>query len=105
MTSPTSSQAAPQSQPLATSSPTWLVCRGTRLEKRKLSPEETASLKQDWRNLNKEFSKDPLADKVQCSRCDKQVTRVGYIRHATLQGCKNIKVKWGNYVKIFQLIW
>ena len=82
------------------------------LVKKKLTPEETAILKQDWRRyiqglkneLNKELSKDPLADKLTCSRCEKLVTRAGYVRHNTLQGCKNMnpQVKWGNYVDIFQ---
>ena len=70
---------------------------GTRLVKKKLSPEETANLKQDWRRyiqglknyLQKELSKDPLVDKLQCSRCEKLVSRTGYIRHCILQGCKN----------------
>ena len=89
-----------------------LVCQGNRLVKKKLTPEETANLKQDWRRyiqglkneLNKELSKDPLAEKLHCSRCEKLVTRAGYIRHHTLQGCRNMnpQVKWGNYVNIFQ---
>ena len=85
---------------------------GNRLEKRKLNPEETADLKRDWRrfvqglkkDLNNDLMKDPLTEKLTCSRCDRLVTRAGYIRHSTLQGCSNMnpKVKWGNYVKIFQ---
>ena len=85
-----------------------LVCRGNRLETRKLSPEETADLKKDWRrflqgfknDLNCQLEKEPLAEKFACTRCDKLITRAGYIRHSTLQGCPNMnpQVKWGSYV-------
>ena len=78
---------------------------------KKLTPEETAELKRDWRRfleeykaeLSKILEKDPLSDKFPCNNCDKLVTRQGFIRHLTLQGCSAMKpeVKWGNYFKMF----
>ena len=88
-----------------------LVVSGNKFQEKKLTPEETAELKRDWRRfleeykaeLSKILEKDPLSDKFPCNNCDKLVTRQGYIRHLTLQGCSAMKpeVKWGNYVKIF----
>ena len=88
-----------------------LVVSGNKFQKKKLTPEETAELKRDWRRfleeykaeLSKILEKDPLSDKFPCNNCDKLVTRQGFIRHLTLQGCSAMKpeVKWGNYVKMF----
>ena len=67
--------------------------------RKKLTPEETAELKRDWRRfleeykaeLSKILEKDPLSDKFPCNNVDKLVTRQGYIRHLTLQGCSEMK--------------
>ena len=78
-----------------------LVVSGNKFQKKKLTPEETAELKRDWRRflegykaeLSKILEKDPLSDKFPCNNCDKLVTRQGFIRHLTLQGCSAMKPK------------
>ena len=44
-------------------------------------------------DLNKELSKVPFADKLQCSRCNKLDARAGYVCHYTFQRFKNLNLQ------------